>query len=356
MNKLYYNFLFIGIALILTFSSCNKNGVPKKTTDIVIYPTPPDTARIQYLTSISDSKNITGRRNAFLRFVLGDFQPYPLVKPYGIAVKKGKIYICDTGSNGITIIDLAKKSLIPFFPKGKGQLKAPINCFVDDNEYLYVADGERRQVVVFDKKGEYVNAFGETENFKPTDVFVVNDKVYVVNSKNNRINIYKKGTFELLSFFPESGQGSEDFLYTPVNIYVSPDKVYVSDMGDFKIKKYTLEGKYINSVGSYGKNLGQFVRPKGIAVDKEENLFVVDAGFENTQIFDKQDRLLMYFGGPYKAPGDMWLPAKITLDYENLQYFQKYVDPSFELKYLIFVTNQYGPDKISVYGAVGPKK
>ena len=355
-NKIYYNYLFISIAIILTFSSCNKDGVPKKSADIVIYPTPPDTARIQYLTSISDSKIITGKRNAFLRFVLGDFQPLPIMKPYGIAIRKGKVYICDTGIGGIEIINLDKKTFTAFVPKGKGMLKLPLNCFVDENDYLYVADGNRRQIVIFDNKGEYVNAFGEAENFKPTDVVVYNDKIFVANSKGNKINVYKKGTFELLTTFPESGEGSEDFLYSPVNICVTSDKVFVSDIGDSKIKKYTHEGKFINAVGSNGKNIGQFVRPKGIAVDKEENLFVIDAAFENAQIFDKQDRLLLYFGGPYKAPGDMWLPAKIIVDYDNLKYFQKYVDPSYELKYLIFVTNQYGPDKVSVYGSIGPKK
>ena len=106
------------------------------------------------------------------------------------------------------------------------------------------------------------------------------------------------------------------------------------------------------SVGSYGRGLGEFVRPKGIAVDRESNLFVVDAGFENAQIFNKEGKLLMFFGGNYKGPGDMWLPAKVALDYDNLKYFQKYVDAAFKLKYLIFVTNQFGPDKLSIYGAV----
>ena len=63
----------------------------------------------------------------------------------------------------------------------------------------------------------------------------------------------------------------------------------------------------------------------------------------------------MFFGGPYKGPGDMWLPAKVIVDYDNLDYFRQYVDPKFNLKYLIIVSNQYGPDKISVYGAVSPK-
>jgi len=44
-----------------------------------------------------------------------------------------------------------------------------------------------------------------------------------------------------------------------------------------------------------------------------------------------------------------------TIDYDNLKYFEEYVDKSFDLKYLIFVTNQYGPDRISVYGFVEDK-
>jgi hypothetical protein len=60
----------------------------------------------------------------------------------------------------------------------------------------------------------------------------------------------------------------------------------------------------------------------------------------------------MFFGGKYQEPGDMWLPAKVALDYDNLKYFEPYVHADFTLQYLIYVTNQYGPDKVSVYGYV----
>ena len=324
--------------------------------DIVIYPSPPDTARIQFLTSISNSLDITGKRSAFGRFILGEFKELSIVKPYGITIHNGKVYICDTGLDAIEIIDLQKNTFEYFIPAGRGQLMKPVNCHVDEKGFLYVADGNRRQVVIFNAEGGFVHSIGEAEDFKPTDVFVKGDKIWVANFINNKIHVYNKDSFELLFTLPESKSGNEDFLYSPSNIFVTDDKLYVSDFGDFKIKIYTLDGEFISSVGSYGDKIGQFVRPKGIAVDKESNLYVVDAGFENTQIFNKYGNLLMFFGGPYQKPGDMWLPAKVTIDYDNLEYFQEYVDDSFELKYLIFVTNQYGPDKINVYGHVEPKK
>ena len=133
------------------------------------------------------------------------------------------------------------------------------------------------------------------------------------------------------------------------------DKLYVSDFGDFKIKKYTLEGEYLGSVGGFGRGFGQFVRPKGIAVDRDSNLYVVDAGFDNTQIFNDDGELLMFFGGSSNRPGSMGLPAGVAVTYELLDHFKPMVYKDFELIHLIFVTNQYGPSKVNVYGYVKPR-
>lgn len=359
MNRKNFASLFFVIINIIFLFSCSQklHNTKEGTSDLVIYPSPPDTARIQYLTSFSGSINITGKRSTFAQFLLGDEIDKPITKPYGIAVHSGRIYICDTYIHGLEIIDMNKNTFEYFIPTGKGVIKMPINCFVDENGLLYVADGDRKQIVVYNEKGEYVNSFGEAENFKPTDIFATGDKVWVTNITDHKIHVYgKDGLNKHLFSFPESEAGNDDYLFSPTNLFVTNDKVYVSDFGDFKIKVYAQDGKFIESIGTYGQSIGQMARPKGIALDKELNLYVVDAGFENTQIFNKEGKLLMFFGGNYKGPGDMWLPAKVIIDYDNLKYFQKFVDPSFELKYLIFVTNQYGPDKINVYGRVDPAK
>jgi len=356
-RKLIIAFVLLGTFLFL-FASCSRDITKsRKKKEIVIYPPPPDTARIQYLTSFSSSDNTTGKQSPISKFIFGESVPKPIKKPYGITVHGSKIYISDTGIGGLEIIDLEKNTFEYFDPQGKGQLRLPLNCFVDDSSNLYIADGQRRQIVVFDHSGNYLESFGDTAKFKPTDIFINDNKIWVSNLVNNKIDVFNKESHELIFSFPDATKGSEGFLYPPTNIYLTNDRVYVSDMGDFKVKIYDHNGKYLSSVGSNGNNIGQFVRPKGIAVDQESNLYVVDAGFENTQIFNKEGKVMMFFGGPYKErPGDMWLPAKVAIDYDNLKYFQKYVDPGYILKYLVFVTNQYGPDKVNVYGFVALKK
>jgi len=355
MKNSFLRKLVLFVVLFGLFSPLKSSLAQKQAEEIVIFPPPPDTARIQYLTHFSSSIDITGKRSGFMRFILGEDKGKPIIKPYGIAIHKGRIYIADTILGGLEIIDLNKKTFDYFRPRGLGLLKKPVNCFVDEEGFLYVADVERRQIVIFDPKLKYVASIGDARKIKPTDVFVYKNKIYFTDLKTHRVWVYSKISRDSIFTFPKAVQETDPFLYSPTNLYVFDDKVYVTDFGDFKVKIYNTDGKFLKSIGSYGRGIGQFVRPKGIAVDREGNLYVVDAAFENVQIFDKEGKLLMFFGGTYQGPGYMWLPAKVIIDYDNLKYFQKYVYKDFKLKYLIFVTNQYGPDKVSVYGFVEPK-
>lgn len=352
----YYK-LFLASTSIFLIISCSKQHYKEATsTDVIVYPSPPDTARIQFLTSLSSSEQVVDKKSSFATYITGKDTQKPIKKPYGISIHQGKLYVCDLELPGLEIIDLENRTFEYFVPTGLGRLKLPINCFVDQDGFLYVADAERRQIVIFDDNGKYIDSFGEGENYKPTDVFVYDNKIWVSYLKPNGIYIYKNdSTHQFLYSLAESKPGDKEYLFQPTNIYVANDKLYVSDFGAFKIKTYTLEGKYLASFGSYGRNPGQFVRPKGIAIDRDSNYYVVDAAFENVQVFNKEGQLLMFFGGPYQGPGDMYLPAKVIIDYENLKYFQKYVDQRYSLKFLILVSNNFGPDKINVYGFIEHK-
>lgn len=348
--------LFLGVIVIATLISCTGNIVKRNPDQLVIFPPPPDTTRIQFLTSYSTSTDITGTRSGFEKLILGDDEPITIGKPYGIAVSKDKFYVCDTQLGGIEIFDLKNSSFKMFKPTGLGEFKKPVNCSIDTEGYLYIVDVDRKDIVIFDSELKYYKNFGLPELVKPTDVFVANDKIFVSDIKAGKIMIYSKSSLSLLNSFPETSAEDPSYLHQPTNISIIDDKIYVSDFGDFNIKVFDINGIYLRTIGSYGEQAGQFVRPKGIALDREENLFVVDAGFENVQIFNAEGKLLMHFGGSYTGPGYMYIPAKIAIDYLNLEYYAPFVDDHFILKYLIFVTNQFGPDKINVYGFVEPKK
>jgi hypothetical protein len=127
--------------------------------------------------------------------------------------------------------------------------------------------------------------------------------------------------------------------------------MYVSDSGGFMIKIYSPQGEHLRTIGDLGLKPGHFALPKGIAVDKQGRIYVIDAATALAQVFDDKGQLLMYFGEPKSSgAGAMYLPATVAVDYKNVDLYQKYAAPGYKIEYLIFVTNQAGPNKVAVYG------
>lgn len=345
-------------ATVFLTLACTARTAPAPDAGVVVFPPPPDTARIQFLTRFGTATDLEGKRGSFWRGLVGADEPETedIRKPYGLAVRGGRIYVCDTMLPGVAILDLGAKRFERFQPRGEAQLRKPINCSLDQaTGSLYVTDTDRGQVVVYDSTLRYLGAFGEREQARPSDVVVGDDRVWVSDLASGRILVYDKRSRRLLFAFPGDDADSSAILRQPTNLAVAGDRLYVSEFTDFRVKIYTAEGRFVRSVGTLGTQAGQFARPKGLAVDRDGRLYVVDAAFENVQLFDAEGRLLMHFGGPYAGPGDMYLPAKVIVDYDNVDYFRAFVDPRFVLEYLILVSNQYGPDKVSVYGFVHPR-
>jgi DNA-binding beta-propeller fold protein YncE len=76
----------------------------------------------------------------------------------------------------------------------------------------------------------------------------------------------------------------------------------------------------VRRIGRQGDRPGYLTRPKGVAFDSEGNIWVVDAAFNNFQIFDPQGRILMFVGSYGSAPGTFNLPLGISIDQQDRVY------------------------------------
>ena len=79
-----------------------------------------------------------------------------------------------------------------------------------------------------------------------------------------------------------------------------------------RIQVFAASGQFQRAIGSPGDSPGYLSRPKGVAVDRYGHLYVVDALFDNVQIFDEQGRLLLNWGDTGSGPGQFWLPNGIV--------------------------------------------
>jgi len=344
------------VYMIVAFATCTLILVgcaaQKEAEKPVFYPAPPELPRLQYLTSFTGARDVEGDRPIFEAFITGEKSSRKkLQKPYGVAIYQGKIYVCDTGDT-VVVFDLDKKTYEALKgAEGQGKLLQPVNISIDKDGNKYVADPLRKQVVVFDRNDLFVKALGMSGNWRPVDAVPYEGKVYVVDPDQSAIRVFDFATGKLVKTF------GTDQLDRPQNLFIDNEGyLYVTDIGRFQVVRFDRDGHFLKAIGAPGLNWGNFARPKGLAVDKAGRLYVADAHFFNVQIFKKDTgQLLTFFGEPGDVPGKMVIPAKVVVDYENTKYFQKYLDPGFEMEYLVLVTNQWGNHMVSVF-AFGKEK
>jgi DNA-binding beta-propeller fold protein YncE len=250
------------------------------------------------------------------------------------------------------MVDLVERKIRYLKPEGLAAMQLPINVAVDQDGTRYVTDTKRMQVLIYDEKSNLLGYMGRKGEMKPCGIALSEDRLFVTDLSNHCVRVYNKLNRELLFKVPRDPQNEEATLRSPTNIALDQQgRMYVSDTGAFVVKVYDAEGQFLFKTGSLGLGPGQFNLPKGIAVDKEGRFYVVDGATGVVQIFDEQGRLLMFFGYPGSSgPGSTYLPAGLAIDYDNVDLFQEYVAPGFEIEYLILLTNQAGKNRVSVYG------
>lgn len=343
--------VFVGVGLTACVSNGPKQEVNALGDGKVYYPPLPETPRIQHLTTLASETDLATEDDGFARFILGeDKKETRLVQPYGTAMDRGRLYVADTGAGAVAVFDLAKRKLEYMTGSGSSRLKRPINIRIDKDGKRYVTDTGRDQVMVFDRDDRFVAAFGESGQFRPVDIAIVGQRLYVVDILHHGVQVLDKTSGKLLFHFGKAGSG-EGELFHPTNIALTPEgDLLVVDTSNFRVQRFSAEGKYLRGYGEVGTTPGTFARPKGIAIDPAGRMYISDAAFENVQMFNRDGRLLMDFGQPGDGKEGLNLPTGVTIDRDNVEWFRRYAGKGFDIEYLIFVASQFGPNKIDVFG------
>lgn len=323
----------------------------KAATGPVFYPALPNAPRVQYLTTIAGERDLAGEHDSFADFIVGDDKAgQRLTQPYGAALYQGKLYVADTGAAGLALFDLSRQKF-SFLPgSGGGRFKRPINIHIDGDGTKYITDTGRDQVLVYDRDDRFLRAFGAQGQFRPVDVAIGGDRLYVTDIAHHQIHVLDKHNGKTLLKFGKPGSG-EGELFHPTNIALAPDgDLYVVETSNYRVQRFTTDGKPVRVYGEVGTTPGSFARPKGIAFDRSGRMLVGDAAFQNVQMFDSNGKLLMYFGEAEDGTEGVNLPAGVTIDYDNVASFKRFADSRFDVEYLILVASQFGPNKVDVFG------
>ena len=238
--------------------------------------------------------------------------------PQQIAVDDERnIYVADTGNSRIQKFTHEGQFLSSWGTNGveNGELQSPVGIAIYENN-VYVVDEKQNTVQKFDNDGNFILKWGERGNengqFSSPQGITIDSSgiVYVADSKNHRIQQFTSDG-EFLSSFGKFGYG-DGKLRIPVDVAVYGDFIYVSDLGGYKIEKYTSDGIFIKS---FDYNFGGFsVRPGGLTVDPNGNIYFVDAAKYRVVKINSDGRTLATWGSIGKGDGKFIEPKDLVLD------------------------------------------
>ena len=163
---------------------------------------------------------------------------------------------------------------------------------------IYVADSRNHRIQHFSAEGTWISSWGTYASVdagsapggtfnEPWGIAVDADGfVYVADTWNYRIQKFTTdGKF--VTMWGKSGTADTNFsFWGPRGIVVdSKGHVLITDTGNNRVVIFDSNGEYISQFGLKGIEFGQFYEPVGLAVDNSDWLYVVDTWNQRIQVF-----------------------------------------------------------------------
>ena len=120
----------------------------------------------------------------------------------------------------------------------------------------------------------------------------------------------KRAELNLVTQWGTNGR-AQGQLNTPRGIAIDRQgNVFVADTLNHRIQKFNRTGQPLAAWGSQGSTDGQFNEPMGVAVDAQGNVYVADTWNHRIQKFDSNGRFLLKWNGQ----GGFWGPRAVAID------------------------------------------
>ena len=206
-----------------------------------------------------------------------------LVRPYGVAVTDNVIAVSDWGSDQVKKYSIQGDllSVIGCHGDKNGQFNHPRGLAFNNNNLLYVVDGDNHRVQVFQQDDKFVFSFGSRGNnpgqFQyPVRIAIdLNDNVLVTDYDANSIHL-----------FTHNGQFTQTINSNrPYAITISTGYLITGHFrDDNKISVWSPTYQLINQFGKKGSRQGEFRGINGMAIDSRGTIYVAEYGNKRLQV------------------------------------------------------------------------
>lgn len=201
-----------------------------------------------------------------------------------------------------------------------GDFNFPIGIAINQADEVFVTDHYNNRLQKFNSEGKLLACIETLPS--PGGIAVdTAGRIYLSHFPASRLG--KEKTPDRVSVLSpdgkhlrewgRSGTGDGEFSW-PGGIAIGRnDRVYVADQTNRRVQVFGLDGKFAGTWGKYGTEPGQFGGnvseksrvggPQFVAIDAAENVYTTEASFGRVQKFDSQGKYLLSWGDNEDKPG-----------------------------------------------------
>ena len=205
----------------------------------------------------------------------------------------------------IAVADAGNKRIQLFSSDGKFQLQVKLDgppysvAFTDCGDLLTLSENNNK-LRLFTEEGQFIKHISDKHLRKPQHLSIASDgRLIITDRESNEVKVLSPdGNDQLVSVTAPSCYGH------PQCVAYYQNKFYVSYPHTHCIKVFGKTGVYIHDIGCKGSSDGQFSYPRGLVIDKYNQLIVCDRSERRLQLFTLSGKFLGTLQGEFTKSHD----------------------------------------------------